>query len=98
MNRRSNTVTAGVIVVVAVILDQLTKWWAESELDGNRVIEVLPTLEFDLAYNPGFSFGTGAGFGRWIGVLDEEDLALYDEAISQLPADYAGCLQNGGPA
>ena len=69
MNRRSNTVTAGVIVVVAIVLDQLTKWWAESELDDGRVIDVLPTLEFDLAYNPGFSFGTGAGFGRWIGVL-----------------------------
>ena len=69
MNRRSNSVTAGVIVVVAVVLDQLTKWWAESELDDGSVIEVLPTLEFDLAYNPGFSFGTGAGFGRWIGVL-----------------------------
>lgn len=57
------------IVVVAVVLDQLTKWWAESELDDGRIIEVLPTLEFDLAYNPGFSFGTGAGFGRWISVL-----------------------------
>lgn len=57
------------IVVITVVLDQLTKWWAESELDDGRVIEVLPTLEFDLAYNSGFSFGTGSGLGPWIGVI-----------------------------
>lgn len=34
--------------------------------------------------------------GRWIGVHGE-DLALYDEVISKLPADYADWLQNGGP-
>ena len=33
--------------------------------------------------------------GRWVGVLDEEDLALYDEAMSKLPPDYAMWLQNG---
>ena len=31
--------------------------------------EILPTLEFDLAYNSGFSFSTGSGFGQYIGVL-----------------------------
>ena len=36
--------------------------------------------------------------GRWVGVLDEEDLALYDEAMAKLPADYAHWLENGGPA
>lgn len=34
--------------------------------------------------------------GRWVDVLDEEDLALYDAAMSKLPADYADWLQNGG--
>jgi signal peptidase II len=56
-----------VIVMAAVALDQVTKWWAESALDNGRVINVLPTLEFDLSYNSGFSFGTGSGFGPWIG-------------------------------
>ena len=49
--------------MAAVGLDQITKWWAESALDNGRVINVLPTLEFDLSYNTGFSFGTGSGFG-----------------------------------
>ncbi len=34
--------------------------------------------------------------GRWVGVLDDEDLALYDEAMSKLPPDYAKWLQDGG--
>lgn len=34
---------------------------------------------------------------RWVGVLDDEDLALYDKAMSKLPEDYAHWLQNGGP-
>ena len=55
--------------MAAVALDQITKWWAESALDNGRVINVLPTLEFDLSYNSGFSFGTGSGFGPWIGLI-----------------------------
>lgn len=55
--------------MAAVALDQVTKWWAESALDNGRVINVLPTLEFDLSYNSGFSFGTGSGFGPWIGLI-----------------------------
>ena len=58
-----------VIVMAAVALDQVTKWWAESALDNGRVINVLPTLDFDLSYNSGFSFGTGSGFGPWIGLI-----------------------------
>jgi aryl sulfotransferase len=34
--------------------------------------------------------------GRWVGVLDDEDLALYEKAMAELPADYANWLQNGG--
>ena len=58
-----------VIVAVTVALDQLTKWWALEALEDGDIVEVVPTLEFDLAYNSGFSFGTGSGLGRWIGVL-----------------------------
>ena len=64
------------IVAAAVALDQITKWWAESALDNGRVINVLPTLEFDLSYNSGFSFGTGAGFGPWIGPVSYTHLTL----------------------
>lgn len=69
MSARATLITTVVTVTVTVALDQVTKWWAESALDDGRVIEVLPTLEFDLVYNSGFSFGTGAGLGPVIGLL-----------------------------
>ncbi|HAB58882.1 MAG: signal peptidase II [Acidimicrobiaceae bacterium] len=69
MNRRSLVQPSAVIVTAAVALDQITKWWAETALDNGRVINVLPTLEFDLSYNSGFSFGTGSGLGPWIGLI-----------------------------
>ena len=34
--------------------------------------------------------------GRWVGVLDEDDLALYEEAMAKLPPNYARWLENGG--
>ena len=66
---RLSLATPTVIVVVTVVLDQLTKWWALAALEDGDIVEILPTLEFDLAYNSGFSFGTGEGLGRWIGLL-----------------------------
>ncbi|MGB1681073.1 MAG: signal peptidase II, partial [Acidimicrobiales bacterium] len=66
---RPSLTTPAVIVVVALVVDQLSKWWALDELEDGSVIEVLPTLEFDLHYNTGFSFGTGTGMGRWIAIL-----------------------------
>ena len=59
----------GAFVAVVVGLDQLTKEWALDRLSGGRVIEVLPTLEFDLTFNTGFSFSTGSGSGQLIGAL-----------------------------
>jgi len=52
-----------------MVVDQLTKWWAQSALADGRIIEVLPTLELDLAYNSGFSFSTGSGYGELIAVF-----------------------------
>ena len=57
------------IVVGVVLVDQLTKWWALEALDDGSRVEVLPTLEFELAFNSGFSFSTGSGNGRLIGLL-----------------------------
>ena len=69
MSSRRRLGYAALIVVVGVALDQLTKEWALDRLgDGSR-IEVLPTLEFDLAFNSGFSFSTGSGSGNLVGLL-----------------------------
>ncbi len=60
---------AGLIVVVSVGIDQLTKWWAVESLADGDTIGLLPTIEFDLTYNSGFSFGTGSGRGQLVGAL-----------------------------
>lgn len=65
MNRRWRTILA--IVIPSVIVDQLTKEWAVREL-SDRSISVLPTIDFSLTYNSGFSFGTGESFGPVVGV------------------------------
>ncbi len=59
---------AATIIVFTIVSDWLTKQWALSALDDGRRIALLPTLEFDLLFNNGFSFGTGQGRGRLIGI------------------------------
>ncbi len=61
-------VLAASIIVFTVVTDLVTKEWALSALGEGRRISVLPTLEFDLLFNNGFSFGTGQGRGRLIGI------------------------------
>lgn len=61
---------AGLAAVVLVV-DQLTKHWAVSTLPGRAPIEVIGSLQFNLAYNTGaaFSFGAGKGIGPWVSVV-----------------------------
>lgn len=61
--------TTAVIITIAVGLDQLTKEWATNRLSRDRSIDVLPTIDFDLAHNSGFSFSTGSGNGSLVGIL-----------------------------
>jgi signal peptidase II len=60
--------TSGVIAALLVALDQLTKHWAVNALD-DRIIDVVGSLRFNLAFNSGMAFGRGQGFGPIIGVL-----------------------------
>ena len=55
------------VVAVGVLIDQLTKSWAVSALDGGRIIDVVWTLRFALGFNSGFAFSQGQGFGPLIG-------------------------------
>ena len=57
-----------VVASVVVVVDQLTKWWAESTLD-DRDIDVFWTLRLNLHYNTGMAFGRWEGAGPIIGVL-----------------------------
>jgi signal peptidase II len=57
-------IAAGVVVV-----DQLTKHWAVTSLGSDRVIDLVWTLRFNLAFNNGMAFGQGRGLGPVIGVV-----------------------------
>jgi signal peptidase II len=69
MNQRRRLAYAALIVLTAIGLDQASKDWALGRLANGRTINVLPTVEFDLAFNSGFSFSTGSGRGNIVGLL-----------------------------
>ena len=57
------------IALVVVLLDQLTKHWAVNRLSDGRIIEVVWTLQFNLAFNSGMAFSRGRGMGPYIAVV-----------------------------
>lgn len=53
---------AAVMAVLIVVLDQASKQWALGMFRGGERVEILPFLDFTLAWNRGVSFGFfGAG-------------------------------------
>ena len=58
-----------IIATAVVVVDQLTKHWALNTLDGNRVIDVVGSLRFNLAFNKGMAFSQGEGIGRLVPIL-----------------------------
>jgi signal peptidase II len=56
------------IAAAVVVLDQLTKEWALDAL-ADGPIEVIWTLQFNLAFNKGMAFSQGTGLGPIIGVV-----------------------------
>lgn len=53
------------LTVLIVVLDQITKIWAETVLSAQGPIEVLSWFNFALAYNRGAAFSFLAGAGGW---------------------------------
>jgi signal peptidase II len=54
------------VAVFIVVLDQATKYWAESALTGRAPIPVIGDfIQFRLLYNPGAAFSIGEG-STWI--------------------------------
>ena len=58
-----------VIALVVVLLDQTTKHWAVNALADGHIIDVIWTLQFNLAYNSGMAFSRGRGLGPVIAVV-----------------------------
>ena len=57
------------IATGVVVVDQLTKHWAVTGLGEDRVIDVIWTLRFNLAFNNGMAFGQARGLGPFIAVV-----------------------------
>lgn len=57
------------VIALVILLDQATKHWALTALEGGRTIEVVWTLRFSLGFNSGFAFGNGRGWGGLIGSI-----------------------------
>ena len=47
-----------------IIIDQITKYWAEHHLRGD-VIDILPIFDFSLVHNTGAAFGFLGQYGGW---------------------------------
>ena len=56
------------LAAAIVLADQVTKHWALNRLSGGRIIEVVWTLQFNLAFNSGMAFSAGRNLGPLIGV------------------------------
>jgi signal peptidase II len=57
------------IAAVVVVVDQLTKHWALNALDNGRVVDLVGSLRFNLAFNTGMAFSQGEGVGRIVPIL-----------------------------
>ena len=51
--------------LVIIVLDQVTKLWAVAALSNGSTIDILPVLDFGLAYNKGAAFSFLANAGGW---------------------------------
>jgi signal peptidase II len=67
---RPELVIFATVALVAYLLDQGTKWWAESALADGQPREVLgDLLQFRLVYNPGAAFSTGTSYTAVLTVI-----------------------------
>lgn len=53
------------LAVILLVLDQVTKWIANTELSLGEPVAVLPHLNFTLVYNYGAAFSFLADMGGW---------------------------------
>jgi len=80
------------IALVIIVLDQVTKVWAESVLGDGQTIVLTSFFRFELAYNPGaaFSFlGNAGGWQRWF-------FSVVAFAVSIFIAAWIARLAKGG--
>ena len=60
------------VSVIVIVVDQLTKLWANAGLEFGQPVALLPVFNLTLVYNPGaaFSFLSDAtGWQRWFFII-----------------------------
>ena len=67
---RTRVAVFACIAVVALVLDQISKAWAQSALADGQTVRVIPgILSFTLVHNPGASLGMGSNMTWLISLL-----------------------------
>ena len=66
---REATQRLWILIASIVVADQLTKHWALNRLSGDRTIDLVGSLRFNLAFNRGMAFSQATGAGPVIGAL-----------------------------
>lgn len=66
MNKFSSSALAtSWLAMVLIVLDQLTKYWANTALSLGEPVAILPHLNFTLVYNYGAAFSFLSDVGGW---------------------------------
>ncbi len=82
-----------------LIVDQVTKTWAQSDLADGRLQDVVGPLHFRLVHNSGSAFGIGNGLGPFIAVvavMAAGGLLWYSRKIVSIPCLVALGTITGG--
>lgn len=66
---RTRWLIVGMLALVTLVGDQLTKAWALNALSIGEPRHVIGTLQFNLAFNTGMAFSRGANSGPVIGMV-----------------------------
>lgn len=53
------------LIILVIIFDQVTKYWAEHILGWSGQIAILPIFDFTLVHNTGAAFGFLSEYGGW---------------------------------
>ena len=51
--------------LLLIVIDQISKFWAEARLKDGSTFDIFPVLNFELAYNTGAAFSFLANAGGW---------------------------------
>ena len=90
---RTRVAVFACIAVVALVLDQISKAWAQSALADGQTVRVIPgILSFTLVHNPGASLGMGSTM-KWTVVFALAFAGALGNLIDRVM--YAGGFLNG---